>query len=376
MKLNKCICSLILMLCLVLCAGIAMAVDVSDSTALISALSAGGTVVMQNDITAAGPINTTTNTTLDLGGHKLTLTAGNNRFEGDVVIQNGIIDITNLPNHSEGIFVVGILGTSTTLTLQDVFLTGSNYYSNSGVFHVYYNDTLNFIRSKVQLSNDLSDNCVIRLAVKKAKLNIIDSEFILDNARRGIITQDVNNSVKITNSSISMSNMKHGINVSCPIEIINSDINLSNLTGHGIGMYYNNGTYPADASLKISGNSKVEVSNCKEGDIAYEGSLPVASDIAVASSSSLSFRTVSEDQTNQKVRILKQSEVAEWIGKQNVPQTEVYFDAAGNVVIGKQPVRYSAPKTGDNSQIMLWASLMLVSVLGMTAAARKRVTER
>lgn len=37
---------------------------------------------------------------------------------------------------------------------------------------------------------------------------------------------------------------------------------------------------------------------------------------------------------------------------------------------------YSAPHTGDNSHVLLWAGLMFVSVLGMVTFAKKRVAER
>ena len=37
---------------------------------------------------------------------------------------------------------------------------------------------------------------------------------------------------------------------------------------------------------------------------------------------------------------------------------------------------YSAPHTGDNSHVLLWAGLMLVSVLGMVTFAKKRAAER
>ena len=53
----------------------------------------------------------------------------------------------------------------------------------------------------------------------------------------------------------------------------------------------------------------------------------------------------------------------------------VIVEGTGSIVVGDS-AGYSAPSSGDNSNVMLWAGLMLVSVLGMVMAAKKRVAER
>lgn len=85
------------------------------------------------------------------------------------------------------------------------------------------------------------------------------------------------------------------------------------------------------------------------------------------------------------VTVTNCSEVSISVNGQVLKPLEFVYDENGEIigvvdgctiVVGAFAPVYSAPHTGDNSNVMLWAGMMLVAVLGMVVVSKKRVAER
>lgn len=251
---------------------------VNTEADLKAALTVGGTVKLGTDITITSAITTSGVTaTIDLNGKTLNVRAGDNRFEDvtNLTFENGTINIDGVVASANAIFRIDEYEKTlvTTVTLNNVNVTGSNYSSAFGIFYIGASSVLNVNGGTWTLSNDkYSAGGVFKADSESATLNIIGATMDLHNVRRVVTYADTT----IEDSTLTISGdadgvddeMKHGFNYS-PLTIDNSTITMSNLSGRGItavcGDVNINGssvtiTNSQEATIDVRGNQTVTVS--------------------------------------------------------------------------------------------------------------------
>ncbi len=231
----------------------------------VKSAQAGETVVLLGDVIVTEDIDLN-GISLDLGENTLFLRARGNEILGDVVIENGTIDISGTPfvpssGAKNSYFTVGGHWNSEgTLTLNSIKLVGENYTTTWAVICVHNGRTLNMNNCNVNLSGEQgSSGGFIKDtsgANNTAVVNISKSTITLADASRGFTGAKVTlNGVELT-----ITGGEHGINGS-ELTAVDSTISISDGTGRGITL---NGF---DTTIK---NTTVTINNMGEGGIRFK----------------------------------------------------------------------------------------------------------
>ena len=245
-----------------------MSTAVTTFEELNAAIANGGKIVLANDITTTSAIVTSGVTAeIDLNGNTLKIGAGDNKFndKSNITIKNGNINIDGVSVSGNAIFCLDEHEETlvTTLTLENVNLTGENYSSAYGVFYIGKSSVLNVNGGVWNLSNDLySAGGVFKADASSATLNITGAEMTLNNVRRVVTYADT----EIKDSTITISGdtdgvdaeMEHGFNRS-PLVIDNSTITMTDMVGRGITA--------ENGAVEIKNNSTVTITNAQEATI-------------------------------------------------------------------------------------------------------------
>ena len=246
----------------------AICVPVSNFAALKAAVEAGKNVQLTADITTTSAIKTEGITSvIDLNGKTLTIGAGDNKFndESNVTIKNGKVNITGVTVKGNAIFCLDEYEKTlvSTLTFDNVNLTGDGYSSDYGIFYIGESSVLNVNGGKWNLNNDThASGGVFKADGSGAKLNIVGLNLTAHNVRR-VVTY-ANTTIKNSTMTISGdaegvdSEMEHGFNRS-PLAISNSTITMEDMVGRGITAQ--------NGAVTISENSNVKITNCIEATI-------------------------------------------------------------------------------------------------------------
>ena len=246
----------------------AICVPVSDFAALKAAVEAGENVQLTADITTTSAIKTEGITSvIDLNDKILTIGAGDNKFndESNVTIKNGNVNITGVTVKGNAIFCLDEYEKTlvSTLTFDNVNLTGDGYSSDYGIFYIGESSVLNVNGGEWNLNNDThASGGVFKADGSGAKLNIVGLNLTAHNVRR-VVTY-ANTTIK--NSTMTIigdaegvdSEMEHGFNRS-PLAISNSTITMKDMVGRGITAQ--------NGAVTISENSNVNITNCIEATI-------------------------------------------------------------------------------------------------------------
>ncbi len=246
----------------------AMYVPVSAFAALKAAVEAGNNVQLTADITTTSAIVTSGVTSvIDLNGKTLTIGAGDNKFndKSNVTIKNGNVNITNVTVTGNAIFCLDEYEKTlvSTLTFDNVNLTGDGYSSAYGIFYIGESSVLNVNGGEWNLKNDKFEaGGVFKADASGAELNIDGLELTAHNVRR-VVTHA---NTTIENSTMTISGdaegvdaeMEHGFNRS-PLAISNSTITMKDMVGRGITAQ--------NGAVTISENSNVNITNCIEATI-------------------------------------------------------------------------------------------------------------
>lgn len=244
------------------------AVGVSNFDGLKTALANGGNIKLTSDITTTEALVTSGVTaTIDLDGKTLTIGAGDNKFNDatNLTIQNGNIVITGVTVSGNAIFCLDEYEETlaTTLTLNNVNLTGNGYSSAYGVFYIGKSSVLNVAGGEWNLANDThASGGVFKADGSGAVLNISGTEMTLHNVRR-VVTYAA---TTIEDSTMAISGdadgvdaeMEHGFNRS-PLTITDSTITMKDMVGRGITA--------ENGAVKIEGTSTVTITNAQEATI-------------------------------------------------------------------------------------------------------------
>ena len=247
------------------------AVKVATYDELVAALANGGEIKLTADITTTAALTTSGVTAnIDLNGYTLTIGAGDNKFNdaSNITISNGKIDITGVSVKGNAIFCLDENEKTlvTTLTLNDVDLTGNDYSSAYGVFYIGSSSVLNVNGGQWNLSNDThGSGGVFKADAAEATLNIDGLELNAHNVRRVVTyaATTINNStLTITGDADGVdAEMEHGFNRS-PLTITNSTITMKDMVGRGI---------TAEKGAVTINNSTVTIENVQEATIEVRG---------------------------------------------------------------------------------------------------------
>ena len=246
----------------------AICVPVSDFAALKAAVEAGKNVQLTADITTTSAIKTEGITSvIDLNDKTLTIGAGDNKFndESNITIKNGNVNITGVTVKGNAIFCLDEYEKTlvSTLTFDNVNLTGDGYSSDYGIFYIGESSVLNVNGGKWNLNNDThASGGVFKADGSGAKLNIDGLNLTAHNVRRVVTYANTT----IENSTMAISGdadgvdaeMEHGFNRS-PLAISNSTITMKYMVGRGITAQ--------NGAVIISENSNVNITNCQEATI-------------------------------------------------------------------------------------------------------------
>lgn len=246
----------------------AICVPVSDFAALKAAVEAGKNVQLTADITTTSAIKTEGITSvIDLNDKTLTIGAGDNKFndESNITIKNGNVNITGVTVKGNAIFCLDEYEKTlvSTLTFDNVNLTGDGYSSDYGIFYIGESSVLNVNGGEWYLNNDThASGGVFKADGSGAKLNIDGLNLTAHNVRRVVTYANTT----IENSTMAISGdadgvdaeMEHGFNRS-PLAISNSTITMIDMVGRGITAQ--------NGAVIISENSNVNITNCQEATI-------------------------------------------------------------------------------------------------------------
>ena len=246
----------------------AMYVPVSGFAALKAAVEAGKNVQLTANITTTSAIVTSGVTSvIDLNDKTLTIGVGDNKFKAksNVTIKNGDVKIDGVTVQGNAIFCLDEYEKTlvSTLTFDEVNLTGENYSSAYGVFYIGESSVLNVKDGEWNLKNDKFEaGGVFKADASGAKLNIDGLNLTAHNVRRVVTYANTT----IENSTMTISGdaegvdaeMEHGFNRS-PLAISNSTITMKDMYGRGITAQ--------NGAVTISDNSNVNITNCIEATI-------------------------------------------------------------------------------------------------------------
>ena len=164
-KLTKVFMAVLLVACMLVSAGVAMAdgmvYEAFDESGFINALGTAGngdTIKLKGNVTLNGDLAISgRQLTIDLGGYTLTLQTAGHYFNqnANVLITNGSIKVTGSAA-GNGVFQIGYNNTKATVRFfeVDVEVTASTAY---GVFLVQYGSSFTFQNSSLKATNDASD---------------------------------------------------------------------------------------------------------------------------------------------------------------------------------------------------------------------------
>ncbi len=243
-------------------------VEVATFEELVAALANGGEIKLTTDITTTAAIVTSGVTSvIDLNGKTLTIGAGDNKFNdaSNITIKNGNINITGVTVNGNAIICLDEYEKTlvTTLTLDNVNLTGNGYSSAYGIFYIGASSVLNVNGGTWNLTNDtFAAGGVFKADSAEATLNIDGLDLTAHNVRRVVTYANTtidNATMTITGDADGVdAEMEHGFNRS-PLTITNSTITMKDMVGRGI-------TAECGA-VTISENSTVTIANAQEATI-------------------------------------------------------------------------------------------------------------
>lgn len=235
---------------------------------LVAALANGGEIILNDNITTEAAIVTSGITaTINLNGNTLKIGAGDNKFndESNITIKNGNIDIDGVDVGGNAIFCLDEYEKTlaTTLTLEDVNLTGDGYDSAYGVFYIGSSSVLNVNGGVWNLSNDThTSGGVFKADDSNATLNITGTDMTLHNVRRVVTyaaTEIKDSTITVTGDADGVdAEMEHGFNRS-PLVIDNSTITMTDMVGRGITAQ--------NGAVEIKNGSTVTITNAQEATI-------------------------------------------------------------------------------------------------------------
>ena len=302
-------------------------VEVATFNELVAALAEEKDVVLTADITTTAAITTSgVESVIDLNGKTLTIGAGDNKFndESNITIKNGNVVITGVTVNGNAIFCLDEYEKTlvSTLTLEDVNLTGNGYSSAYGVFYIGDSSVLNVYGGEWTLSGDThASGGVFKADAAAATLNISGTTMTLHNVRRVVThatTEITGSTMTITGDAGGVdAEMEHGFNRSA-LNISNSTITMENMLGRGITA--------ENGDVNIVG-SKITMSNVQEAtiDVRNGKTLTVddASNVEVDKAPTVRAGCTIEGQV-----VIKVENPVAMIGKQGYKTLEDAFAAA------------------------------------------------
>ena len=241
--------------------------EVDTFVKLQSAINEGSNVKLTADITTDAALSISGKTvTIDLNQKTLKLGAGDNKFTdaSNINIKNGTINIDGVVVKGNAIICLDEYEKTlvTTVTLDNVNLTGENYSSAYGVFYIGASSVLNVNGGAWTLKNDThTSGGVFKADDAKATLNINGATMDFYNVRRGVTyanTTIKDSQITIKGDEEVSVEMEHGFNRS-PLSIVSSTVTMENLVGRGITAQC--------GAVTIDADSKVSIKNSQEATI-------------------------------------------------------------------------------------------------------------
>ena len=360
---------LLVLLVLALLPTMAMAAEVTTLNGFKTAIANGGTIELGDDIVVTEAVTFNKETTINLNGHKLHFKqqVGSNNVKANVTINGeGTVDVTGAKAAAANAIIYVCNGATFKLANQ-VKLHGDGYNS---AFAVIYADASHavIVDSEIELKNekDTGSGGALKTGGSNSSIYIKNTKITLDNAARGLVSQGaLTQTITLEDcSDVVIENMKHAFTNTGTLNIINSNVKMQDLSGHGIGMN------DKDAKLNITKGSEVTTVGAEDGGLEFEGEF--AEDSVLVDNTS-SFAVEKATYNGADLTVEKFIKAMNW--KEGVV---VYNDNGEFVIQGENfsvvpaAPTYSAPKTGDNSQLLLWAGMMIVAVIGMVAFGKKR----
>ena len=245
---------------------------------------------------------------LDLGGYSLTLEGNYNVIEAPVKFTNGTIVLgEEATSNQQAFFHV----CQTSVTLDNVTLTGEDYYSNFGVFHLDdqgtgKTSTLNIVNnSNVNLTNDkdlvANQSGVIKgQSPNVSKVTIKDSTMTLNKAHYGFISADfeiINSTVKMDNGNIQNDDY-NGVN-DAVVSLNNSTLELKGFKDRGFTFRNSNN------KLTLKNNSKLIAKDNGNADFkVHKNAGDMKEHIVMDELSSIEAKNIVLDGTNKTFKEL------------------------------------------------------------------------
>ncbi len=229
----------------------------------LAAAENGYTVKLLKNIEVNSGLTIDSSITLDLNGYTIANKgAASFKFNENISVVNGTLDISGAAPGGEGIFKVGERNGSYTVGLDGVDIIGENYASAAGVFRLFNNSVLNISNAEITLKNDTSESGGVFKGYNKTEtfnlqnvvMNLEGTQRIFANSKGTIdnLTLNAKNignhgfrnySGTIKNSSIDIDGCETGINfrasTDSALKFIDTDITIKNANND----YNNAGVY-------------------------------------------------------------------------------------------------------------------------------------
>lgn len=366
MKLNKWICALVFALCLTLCAGAAVADALSELTA---AFANGGTYELSANVVLSNGLTLPADKTLelDLKGHSISM---------EIECSAHFAMITN-----RGTLIIKDSVGGGKISFKD---TGSGDPDNGwGSYTLRNEGTLTLENGAIENTSGIPGHAGYAIDIHGGTVTIDGgSVYSKDNTAIrlfGVGTLTINDG-EVTGKRAVWLQLPNSDPAKTPTVTLN--VNGGTLTStdktNDLAVYsYSYGNSMANVTINITGGKL-------DGDLGLTGgkNKDVIETVNISGGDFTNVYSYStEDEKTQKAITITggkfdDNTYVEWYSADDgntIVKTE-----DGHYIVGSAPASvptYSAPRTGDNSQILLWAGLMIVSVLGMMAA-KKRVAER
>lgn len=256
--------------------------EVSSLDALKTAIANGGEIKLIADIDLSTATSFSKAVTIDLNGHKLTVSNGVNYVSANVTFKDtaaakGSFVLAPQLTAADGVFVIPADSSNVTMTFDGVNVTGENYSSCYALFHTHSATSKIVVNGGTwNLSGEKSSTGGVfkQSSCTGATLSINNATMELTNVSR--VTTEIDTSITGSNITIKgdgTANMEHGFN-KADLTITNSNVTIDGLHGRAI-------TAGSGQTVSITG-STVTITDCTEATIqAYTASTFNVSDSTV-----------------------------------------------------------------------------------------------
>lgn len=353
-----------LVLCLTAVSAMAEIYHVDDDTefsAAVDNLKDGDIIQLDGSFTTNKKIITNKEFTLDLNTHKLTFNSYNHVFNSgaNIIFKNGSIHLDATAN-GQGFFSVR----GAELELNGVKVTGDGIGSAYGVFLIENGSTFDVVDCDIDILNDTAaTGGVIKVnngGSSAETINIKNSTITYTSKASeavGILT-DSNSEVNVENTAIEISGTSSGINVLGEFNTKESTITISDCSERGIKIY-------AQGNI-VAENSKIVL------DASFRFATTPKDNQITLKNTSFNVKKIEDNDGNAFPAVAEIIEKAfEFEGM------ALTIGANGNIVIASAPTvnvnTDSLPQTGDNSSLMLWASMLALAAAGFVASRKTRL---